>query len=218
MNLDSRLQAIKNFVPLNSRVVDVGTDHGYLAIELIESSVADFVIASDKNTGPLEAARKNIDAVKLNDKIELRIGDGLQKIAVGEINVICIAGIGGALICDILNAAPEVVKSVDKIILQPMNAVEKVRQWIITNHLNIEDEDLAEVDDIIYEIICVSKKYSTSKITKKDKSPLLSKFINNKIYRLQRVIEEMSKSPKAMMSSKYLEIQNQIKQLKAELK
>ena len=214
--MDSRLRTIMDFVPIGSRVADIGTDHGYLAIELIKSKIAISVIASDKNAGPLEAARKNIKAAEVEGDIDLRLGDGLQSINTGEVNVICIAGMGGALICEILTASPEVTAQVDKIILQPMNAVEKVRQWVSLNGWNIEDEDLAEVDGIIYEILCISHSLQVNS-TKKMNSPLLPKFIQSKIDKLKRVLKAMNQSTRARTSDKYFEIQEQIRKLEIEL-
>ena len=215
--MDERLNAIAEFIPINSRVADIGTDHAYLAIELINRGLAEYVIASDKNAGPLEAAKKNIRAAGLEDKIDVRIGDGLKPINVGEVNVICIAGMGGALICEILSASPEVTKSVNKIILQPMNAVDKVREWVEKNNFCIEDEDLAEVDGIIYEILCISNSGRPVESTKKAKSPLLKKFIQNKIDKLQRVINEMSKSAAAKETEKFLKLKAELDQYRKRL-
>ena len=211
--MDSRLKAIMNFVPNGSRVADIGTDHGYLAIELIKSNIAEFVIASDKNAKPLAAAQKNTKEADVEGKINLRLGDGLQSIDTGEVNVICIAGMGGALMCNILDASPKVVAKVDKIILQPMNASEKIRQWAADNNFYIEDEDLAEVDNIIYEIFCLSRTFSKLKSTRKENSPLYNKFIETKVNKLHKVVDSMSKSQKAMESDKYLELQERIKKL-----
>ena len=215
--MDSRLKAIMDFVPIGSKVADIGTDHGYLAIELIKRNIAEFVIASDKNSNPLSAAQKNIREAGIDSNIDVRLGDGLKSLKADEVDVICIAGMGGALICDILNAAPEVVAKVDKIILQPMNAAEKVIQWSKVNDFYIEDEDLAEVDGIIYEIICLGRNINKLQSTRKSTSPLLSKFIETKIKKLQRVQEGMSQSPKARESEKYTEIENQIQELRTKL-
>jgi len=206
-----------DFVPIGSRVADIGTDHGYLAIELIKNKIAVSVIASDKNIQPLEAAKKNINAAQLENNIDLRLGDGLQSLKAGEVNIICIAGMGGALICDILSDSPKVTAQVDKMILQPMNAVEKVREWVLVNNWNIEDEDLAEVDGIIYEILCISRDFSKNP-TKKMQSPLLKKFIQNKIDKFQRVLDEMNKSQQAKSSKKYFEIKNNILKLEESMK
>ena len=215
--MDSRLKAIMDFVPSGSRVADIGTDHGYLAIELVKRNIAEFVVASDKNPKPLAAAQKNIKDAGIANNVDLRLGDGLKSLNVGEVDIICIAGVGGALMCEILDASPEIVSNVEKIILQPMNVVERVRQWATDNNFYIEDEDLAEVDGIIYEIICLSRNFGRSKPTKKSKSPLLQKYINAKIEKLQKVYNSMSKSERAKNSDKYIEIENQIKELRTKL-
>ena len=215
--MDLRLRAIMDFVPIGSKVADIGTDHGYLAIELIKRKIATFVIASDKNSKPLSAAQKNIKEAGMESHISLRLGDGLQTIKAGEVDLVCIAGMGGVLMCDILDASPDVVAKIDKIILQPMNAIERVHKWAEDNNFYIEGDDLAEVDDIIYEIICLSRTSNSLRSKKKENSPLMSKYINGKIEKLQRVHDAMSKSETAKMTGKYIEIENQIIELKAKL-
>ena len=214
--MDDRLKTIMDFVPAGSKVADVGTDHAYLAVELVKRGIADFVIASDKNVGPIEAAKQSIAAAGLSDKIDVRLGDGLKVISAGEVEVVCIAGMGGSLVCDILSASPEVVARLDKIILQPMNAVDKVRGWLISNDWYIEDEDLAEVDGIIYEIICAGKSAgNVVSSTRKVRSPLFPKFIQSNVDKLSRILEAMSQSPAAVHSDKYRQIQRQIDEWKA---
>ena len=213
--IDSRIKAVLNFVEKNSRVADIGADHGYLAIELVKSGRASFVVASDKNSKPLDAAKKNISAAGLNDFIDARLGDGLKVLREGEIDTICVAGMGGALIVEILDNSPEILKSARQLILQPMNAVEKVQAWLKNNGWYISDIDLAEVGGIIYEIIsAVKNSASIAAVTKKENSPLLEKFNAQKISKLQRVLDEMSKSPAAVASDKFLQIQNEIQSLK----
>ena len=213
--IDSRIKSVLNFVEKNSRVADIGTDHGYLAIELVKSGRASFVVASDKNSGPLDAAKKNIAAAGLNDFIEVRLGDGLKVLSEGEVDTICVAGMGGALIVEILNNSPQITNSAEKLILQPMNALEKLQAWLENNGWYIADIDLAEVGGIIYEIIsAVKNPVRVSTITKKENSPLLKKFTAQKISKLQRVLEEMSKSPAAVASQKFQKIQAEIESLK----
>lgn len=213
--IDSRIKAVLNFVEKNSRVADIGADHGYLSIELVKSGRASFVVASDKNSKPLDAAKKNISAAGLNDFIDARLGDGLKVLREGEIDTICVAGMGGALIVEILDNSPEILKSARQLILQPMNAVEKVQAWLKNNGWYISDIDLAEVGGIIYEIInAVKNPALIAAVTKKENSPLLEKFNAQKISKLQRVLDEMSKSPAAVASDKFLQIQNEIQALK----
>ncbi|MBQ7705834.1 MAG: SAM-dependent methyltransferase [Selenomonadaceae bacterium] len=213
--IDSRIKAVLNFVEKNSRVADIGADHGYLSIELVKSGRASFVIASDKNSGPLDAAKKNISAAGLSDFIEVRLGDGLKVLREGEVETICIAGMGGALIVEILSDSPEILKSVQQLILQPMNATEKLLEWLKNNDRYIADIDLAEVGGIIYEIISAAKNPArVSAVMKKEKSPLLKKFTAQKISKLQKVLAEMSKSPAAVASEKFKKIQAEIESLK----
>ena len=211
--IDSRIGAIMNFVRAGSRVADVGADHGYLSIELVKSGRASKVIATEKNLGPFEALSKNISAA--GDKISARLGDGLKVIAAGEVDTICIAGMGGALIQKILSDSPEVVSSARQLILQPMNGVKKVRAWLAENNWAITDEDLAESGGIIYEIICAEKN-PVPKIFKRETSPLREKFLTQRLEKLQLVLDEMSKSRNARNSEKFLALQAEINNIKGE--
>ena len=213
--IDSRIKAVLNFVEKNSRVADIGADHGYLSIELIKSGRASFVVASDLNPKPLDAAKKNIAAAGLSDFIEVRLGDGLKVLREGEVDTICVAGMGGALIAEILNDSPQILKPARQLILQPMNATEKILSWLKNNSWYVADIDLAEVGGIIYEIIsAVKNPAQISAVTKKETSPLLKKFTEQKISKLQRVLAEMSKSPAAVASEKFKNIQAEIQALK----
>ena len=213
--IDSRIKAVLNFVEKNSRVADIGADHGYLSIELIKSGRASFVVASDLNPKPLDAAKKNIAAAGLSDFIEVRLGDGLKVLREGEVDTICVAGMGGALIAEILNDSPQILKPARQLILQPMNAPEKILSWLKNNSWYVADIDLAEVGGIIYEIIsAVKNPAQIAAVTKKETSPLLEKFTEQKISKLQRVLAEMSKSPTAVASEKFSQIQEEIQALK----
>ena len=205
--IDSRIQAVLNFVRAGSRVADIGADHGYLSIELIRSGRAAHVIATEKNFHPSEAARKNISAAGLDNAIEVRLGDGLQVLSAGEVDTICIAGMGGALIEKIFDDSPEVVQSARQLIIQPMNGAKKIRTWLAEKDWTIDDEDLAESAGIIYEIISAVKVPYATKIFKRDSSPLLQKFLAQRVEKLQRVLNEMSKSPAARTSDKFAAVQ-----------
>ncbi|MBQ4495177.1 MAG: SAM-dependent methyltransferase [Selenomonadaceae bacterium] len=208
--IDSRIKAVLNFVRRGSRVADVGADHGYLSLELINSGRASRVIATEKNQHPFEALSKNISGVA---GIEARLGDGLQVLTAGEVDTICIAGMGGALIAKILGEAPEVVQASRQLILQPMNGADKVRDWLARNDWTIADEDLAESAGIIYEIICAERN-STAETFRRESSPLRKKFSAQRLKKLQRVLDEMSKSPSARASEKFSALQAEVDALK----
>jgi len=213
--VDARINAMINFVSKGSRVADIGADHGYLSIFLAKTGRADFIVATDKNAGPLDAARKNINAAGFDGLIETRLGDGLQVLGVGEVNTICIGGMGGALICKIFDDAPKVLDSVEDLILQPMNAVDKVKAYLSEKNFYIADIDLAEAGGIIYEIIFASRNDEKISARKKiETSPLREKYLALKKEKLQRVLAEMSKSPAAMSSEKYLQLKNKLRDIK----
>ena len=210
--IDSRIKTVLSFVKVGSRVADIGADHGYLSIELIQSGRASKVIATEKNLHPFEALSKNIFEAGVAG-IEVRLGDGLQVIAAGEVDTICIAGMGGALIKKILDDAPEVVSRARQLILQPMNATDKIREWLAANAWTIADEDLAEEAGIIYEIICAEKNLS-SRTFKRESSPLKKKFTEQRLMKLQKVLDEMSKSDTARASEKFSTLRAKVDALK----
>ena len=212
--IDARISAMINFVTEGSRVADIGADHGLLSIFLAKTKRSKFIVATDKNAGPLDAAKKNIAAEGLADVIETRLGDGLQVLKVGEVDTICIGGMGGALICKILEDSPNVLDSVENLILQPMNAVEKLKSYLAEKNFLIADIDLAEAGGIIYEIIFASRNAENISARKKiETSPLREKYLALKKEKLQRVLDEMSKSSAAMSSEKYLQIKNKLMSL-----
>ena len=216
--IDSRMKAVMNFVGAGSRVADVGADHGYLSIALAQSGRAEKIIATEKNLGPCEAARKNISAAGLDGVIEIRLGDGLKVLSAGEVDTICIAGMGGALITKILDESPEVVQSAHQLILQPMNASEKVRAWLYANGWAVDDEDLSEVAGIIYEIISAVKSSAVvPKKFKRESSPLLKKFLSQRAQKLQQILNSMSKSPEARTSEKFFATRDELNALQREI-
>ena len=212
--MDSRIAAVMNFVHAGSRVADIGADHGYLSIALAENNLAAKIIATEKNLHPFEALSKNISDADLSGRIEVRLGDGLKIISAGEVDTICIAGMGGALIAKILDDAPDVVQSARQLIIQPMNNAKKIRAWLAENNFVIEDEDLAEAAGIIYEIFSAVKTPNVPKTFKRDNSPLLKKFFAQRAEKLQRVLDEMSKSPAARTSEKFFAVQAEIERLR----
>ena len=151
--LDNRLRAVADFVPNAADVADIGTDHGYLAIELYKINSQRKIIAADLNAGPCQAARRAIAEAGFSDSIEVRQGDGLTVLRCGEVDTVCIAGMGGKLEADILEAQPQMLNHISCLVLQPQNGFEYLRNWLYAHGWHIADEQLVKVDDRIYQII-----------------------------------------------------------------
>ena len=153
MRLDGRLAAVAALVPRGARAADVGTDHAYLAIALLNEQDVETVIATDKNEGPCAAARRTISASGFANRVQVRLGDGLAPLSPGEVDTVCIAGMGGGLIASILAEGAEVLTEVSRLVLQPMNDAAALRQWLYDNGWHIVEESLATADGRLYEII-----------------------------------------------------------------
>lgn len=153
--LTTRLNRIINYV--NSEIAaDIGTDHGYVATELIKKGRAKKVIASDVRQGPLDAAIENIKKNKMEDVIEARLGSGLSVLNKNEVDTAVIAGMGGELICQIISDDIDIAKEI-KLILQPMNSQYELRKFLIEKGFEIKSEDIECEGERVYNILIVEK-------------------------------------------------------------
>lgn len=158
VNLSKRLFTIAEYVPNGKRVADIGSDHALLPSYLISEGISPYAIAGEVNKGPLEAARRQIDALKIADKVDVRLGSGLKVINDGEVEVITIAGMGGGLIVEILQEGFAKLNNIERLILQPNVGSELVRDWLDNNKWNIINEEILEEDGRIYEIIVAEQR------------------------------------------------------------
>lgn len=202
MKLTDRLLKIASLVSVGKRVADIGTDHGYIPVYLLNKGKIPFAILADVNKGPLENARKEVRHNNLTDKTELRLGSGIEVLKKGEVDEVIIAGMGGILISELLEANKEVAHSVDKLILQPMQAQEELRKYLLSNGYEILDEVLVKEDFRIYEIIESKFTGNNTKVEDdiyfevsekliKNKDPLLKEFIDKKIYKYNSIVEKL---------------------------
>ena len=130
--ISKRLQAAANLLTKCKSVADIGTDHALLPIHLVREGIAKKVIACDIAKGPLDVARANVTRFGLEDKIELRLANGLDGLAPNECNQITILGMGGETIADIIGAADWVRDKNVTLILQPMSCDDRLREYLIT--------------------------------------------------------------------------------------
>ncbi len=166
--LSPRLKAIADLIPSCHCMADIGTDHGYLPVWLCLENRIDAAIASDINQGPLDRAAETVRRYGMTDRISLRLGGGAETLSPEEANTIVIAGMGGLLIGDILDASPMVFRSADRILLQPMSSIPELRERLFHMGYTILEEILVPEEEKLYHILAVEKKPETEPFSSLD--------------------------------------------------
>ena len=152
LRLQPRLQCIAGLVPPDARLADVGTDHGYLPVWLLQRGRIACAIASDINAAPLEHARRT--AAEYGVSLDLRLCAGLDAIAPNEADTVVIAGMGGETILTILQNAARDWHGVT-LLLQPMTKTELLRRALPELELRIVSERLVRDKGTIYAVLTV---------------------------------------------------------------
>ena len=154
--ISKRLELVASFVPQGAILLDVGSDHAYLPIELVERGQIEAAIAGEVVEGPYQSAVKNVEAHGLNEKIQVRLANGLAAFEeTDQVSVITIAGMGGRLIATILQEGLEKLANVERLILQPNNREDDLRIWLQDNDFQIVAESILEEAGKFYEILVV---------------------------------------------------------------
>ncbi len=177
-SLDNRLKLCADFVRQGTTLADIGTDHAYLPIWLVQNGIVKKALACDINEGPLNSGKADVEKYKLSDKITLRLSDGLKNVRENEADDIVIAGMGGELIAKILSDC-SFAKNKDKhYILQPMTKCEVLIRYLYENGFEIIEQKACVSDNKHYTVMLVTytgvseKKdesfYYTGKLDSKD--------------------------------------------------
>lgn len=157
MELSKRLEAVAGLVTPGNRLADVGTDHGYIPIYLVEKGIVPCAIAMDVNKGPLQQAMEHIRRDGLTEQITTRLSDGMKQLKPGEVDTVVIAGMGGALTIRILEDGLEVLESLKEAVLQPQSEIAKVRRWLEEHGFCIAEEDMILEDGKYYPMMRIVK-------------------------------------------------------------
>ena len=152
IRLSPRLEAIGRLIPVSSRVADVGTDHGYLPIWLIEGGISPFVIATDLRPGPLEAAKENAGRAGIREGLSFRLADGLEAVLPHEVDVVVMAGMGGETIGGIIRRTPWLKEGTHRLILQPQSKIPRLMDELAAAGCCVLDQHLAAEAGRIYPI------------------------------------------------------------------
>ena len=153
LELGIRLSAVAGMVHKGNCIADIGCDHGFVSIALVQNRIADRVIACDINKGPLAHAQKNVEVCGLEEKIDLRLCDGFAQVTPGEADGAVIAGMGGPLGLRILYDGREVVRKMNQIIFQVQSKMALVRFILSEWGFRTEEEIMVSEDGKFYPIM-----------------------------------------------------------------
>lgn len=213
MNIGVRLEAIGNLVPQGCTLADVGTDHAYLPVWLLQKNRITHAVAGDIAEGPCRAARSTVAMYGVKDKVEVRLGSGLKVLQPGEVECVTIAGMGASTMIDIFEEAEAVTASLKHLVLQPMAGAASLRRWLCEHGWVIVDEDLVEDGVHFYEIISAvpgeksqysDAEYLIGPVLLKKGHLLLEKHFQRQCNGLRQLMANMERSQQAMASEKYV--------------
>lgn len=216
VELSKRLLTASKYTVENKTVVDIGSDHAYLPIYLIQKNRVQHAIAGEVAQGPYHNAMKKVEEFNLTDKIDVRFGSGLHILQKKEtIGTVFICGMGGTLIKDILSEGMQADKllSTARLVLQPNNGEQNLRCFLQENHYHILSEEIVEDNGKIYEIVVA--EYSTKKITLSNKELLFGPILlkeKSPIFK-QKWLKELDKYQNIMQQLEHSEDKDKKKEI-----
>lgn len=206
IQLSKRLQTVVELVTKGKHVADVGCDHAYISIYMMEHQIANRVIAMDINKGPLERAAANIEKYGYKEQIETRLSDGLEALNPGEVDTVLIAGMGGPLMQKILLGKKNVIEQVDELVLQPQSEVRDTRVFVEQLGFKIIQEDMLIEDGKFY--VMLKARRTTEPLSQKkeiynlygeyllvNRHPVLKSYLEKEKRQIETIIDRLNQTP-----------------------
>ena len=205
MELSRRLQTVADAVTPGNRLADVGTDHGYVPMYLVNMGICPRAIAMDVNKGPLARAEEHIRAEGLSDRVATRLSDGLARLSPDEADTVVIAGMGGELICRILRDAPHILAAGKELILQPQSEWFKVRHLLHDAGYRIRQEWFLKEEGKYYVVIKAAPapsgtaeaypdelSYRYGALLLRERHPVLLEYLRQELEKKQQIVARMA--------------------------
>ena len=214
LKISERLIQVAELVPKGSRLIDVGTDHGYVPIWLLQNGRIPSAIAMDVNKGPLMRAEENRDRYGFTDVMELRLSNGLEKVKPGEGDAVLIAGMGGPLMIRIIEEGRENAGGVSSWVLQPQSEIPSVRRYLIEHGFRIVQEIMLKDEGKYYMAMCAVPgesepwkdiEYLFGKYLLEQQHPVLAEFIEQE-WRLYEKIQTQLTETNQTETARYQEV------------
>ena len=200
--LSERLKLVASFVPQDSRIADIGTDHGFVPICLAKEGRIKSALAMDVRTGPLERAEAHIKEAGISDiPISTRLSDGLKELKPQEADTVIIAGMGGELEIKILQEGRHLWSTIRRFILSPQSDLEKVRHFLSEEGFLIEKEAMLREEGKYYTVMSVVRgamvynrtiEYRYGKYLLEQKEPVLKEYLKKEEERVLAILASLS--------------------------
>lgn len=154
--LTPRLRLAADFVRTGRPLADIGTDHAYLPVALLEAGRIPSAVACDVAPGPLARARATVEAAGLAGSVRLALSDGLDGVGPAEAEEIVIAGMGGDLIAALIGRCAWLREPGRHLVLQPMSKEGRLRRFLCGNGFAVLGEAVAREGGRLYLVLSVS--------------------------------------------------------------
>lgn len=200
INVSKRLYTVAMMVSEGARLADIGTDHGFVPILLIQKKRIKEAIAMDIGKGPLERAKEHVSAVGLSDKITLRLSDGMKELKKGEADTVVIAGMGGGLIIKILSESDPRAIGIKELVLAPQSELYKVRKFLFEEGFDVDYEEMVYEDGKFYPIIHIRGFLDKRQSTGTDKEKVFYLYGRDLIKKNHPVLIEYLEKEKNILS------------------
>lgn len=200
--LSKRLKSLTDMVTRGNRVVDVGCDHGFLSIYLVQQGISPNVLAMDVRKGPLSRAVEHIAEQGLSQYISTRLSDGLLQYKEGEAETLVCAGMGGRMMVKILTESEEKVRGLQELILQPQSEIPFFRKFLNEKGYITVDENIIYEDGKFYfafrvkpQSTCVQKnlvmvseeEMQYGSLLLKRRHPVLKEFLLQQLHMVEEI-------------------------------
>ena len=222
LKISERLATVASLIPKGAHLVDVGTDHGYVPIWLLQKQHIVSAIAMDVNKGPLARARENRDKYGFTDVMDLRLSNGLEKLKPGEGDSVLIAGMGGPLMIRILEEGRKNASSIQTWVLQPQSEIPSVRRYLHEHDFKIVEEIMLKDDGKYYMAMKAvpgheepwnELEYLFGKDLLLNQHPVLKEFVEKEMRLYENIVQQLIRSEQTE-SERYREVVQYLNDLK----
>lgn len=220
LSLDNRLQAVAKLVRPKSYFADIGTDHGYLPVYLVQNGNISRAIAADIHDKPLQQAEHTIQKYRLRDQITLCLSDGLDNID-PAVTDIAIAGMGGEQIAAIIGRCDWIHSPEKRLIVQPMTKECHLRIFLSQQGYHIEKEVFVEDNHHLYTVMLLQftgaaydlsaeEAHAGKSIEQTD--PAAIHYLSKKCTQLRKIADGYKKAGKMEKATKYQSLAEKLQQ------